>query len=65
MERRLAAIFAADVKGYSHLTERDEASTATLRAFAAIEWGWRVGFAFFIGLLAGTLDPLEGKQSYD
>jgi adenylate cyclase len=37
MERRLAAILAADVKGYSHLTELDEeASTATLRMYRAV-----------------------------
>ena len=37
MERRLAAILAADVKGYSHLTElNEEASTATLRMYRAI-----------------------------
>src|SRR5262249_52065087 len=37
MERRLAAILAADVKGYSHLTELDEeASTATLRMCRAV-----------------------------
>ena len=34
MERRLAAILAADVKGYCHLTElSEEASTATLRMY--------------------------------
>jgi adenylate cyclase len=34
MERRLAAILAADVKGYCHLTElNEEASTATLRMY--------------------------------
>ena len=33
MERRLVAILAADVAGYSHLTElSDEVSTATLRS---------------------------------
>ena len=37
MERRLAAILAADVKGYSHLTElNEEASTATLRMCRAV-----------------------------
>ena len=37
MERRLAAILAADVKGYSHLTElNEEASTATLRTYRAV-----------------------------
>jgi TolB-like protein/class 3 adenylate cyclase/Tfp pilus assembly protein PilF len=37
MERRLAAILAADVQGYSHLTERDEeVSTATLRMYRAV-----------------------------
>ena len=37
MERRLAAILAADVQGYSHLTELDEeASTATLRRYRAV-----------------------------
>jgi TolB-like protein/class 3 adenylate cyclase/cytochrome c-type biogenesis protein CcmH/NrfG len=37
MERRLAAILAADVMGYSRLTERDEeASTATLRMYRAV-----------------------------
>jgi hypothetical protein len=37
MERRLAAILAADVKGYGHLTElNEEASTATLRMYRAI-----------------------------
>ena len=37
MERRLAAILAADVKGYSHLTElNEEASTATLRMYRAV-----------------------------
>ena len=37
MERPLAAILAADVKGYSHLTElNEEASTATLRMYRAI-----------------------------
>jgi TolB-like protein/class 3 adenylate cyclase/Tfp pilus assembly protein PilF len=37
MERRLAAILAADVQGYSHHTERDEeASTATLRLYRAV-----------------------------
>src|SRR5262245_48026280 len=37
MERRLAAILAADVAGYSHLTElNEEASTATLRAYGAV-----------------------------
>ena len=34
MERRLAAILAADVQGYSHLTElNEEGSTATLRMY--------------------------------
>ena len=39
MERRLAAILAADVQGYSRLTElNEEASTATLRMYrAAVE----------------------------
>ena len=37
MERRLAAILAADVAGYSHLTElNEEASTATLRMYGAV-----------------------------
>ena len=37
MERRLAAILAADVQGYSHHTEVDEeASTATLRMYRAV-----------------------------
>jgi adenylate cyclase len=37
MERRLAAILAADVKGYSRLTERnEEASTANLRMYRAV-----------------------------
>jgi TolB-like protein/class 3 adenylate cyclase/Tfp pilus assembly protein PilF len=37
MERRLAAILAADVHGYSHHTEVDEeASTATLRMYRAV-----------------------------
>ena len=37
MERRLAAILAADVKGYSHHTERnEEASTATLRLYRTV-----------------------------
>ena len=37
MERRLAAILAADVKGYCHLTElNEEASTATLRMYRAV-----------------------------
>jgi TolB-like protein/class 3 adenylate cyclase/Tfp pilus assembly protein PilF len=37
MDRRLAAILAADVQGYSHHTERDEeASTATLRMYRGI-----------------------------
>ena len=38
MERRLAAILAADVEGYSRHTEVDEeASTATLRSYCAVE----------------------------
>jgi adenylate cyclase len=38
MQRRLAAILAADVEGYSRHTERDEeGSTATLRAYSALE----------------------------
>ena len=37
MERRLAAILAADVQGYSLLTEADEeTSTATLRSYRAV-----------------------------
>ena len=37
MERRLAAILAADVAGYTHLMEvNDEASTATLRSYVAV-----------------------------
>jgi adenylate cyclase len=37
MERRLAAILAADVAGYSHLTElNEEASTATLRVYGSV-----------------------------
>ena len=37
MERRLSAILAADVKGYSHLTElNEESSTATLRVYRAV-----------------------------
>jgi adenylate cyclase len=37
MERRLAAILAADVAAYSHLTElNEEASTATLRMYGAV-----------------------------
>jgi TolB-like protein/class 3 adenylate cyclase/Tfp pilus assembly protein PilF len=37
MDRRLAAILAADVQGYSHHTERDEeASTATLRMYRGV-----------------------------
>jgi TolB-like protein/class 3 adenylate cyclase len=37
MERRLAAILAADVAGYSNLVERnEEATTATLRSYVAI-----------------------------
>ena len=38
MELRLAAILAADVEGYSRLTELDEeGSTTTLRAYCAVE----------------------------
>ncbi len=38
MHRRLAAILAADVEGYSRLTELDEeGSTTTLRAYCALE----------------------------
>ncbi len=38
MQRRLAAILAADVEGYSRLTELDEeGSTTTLRAYCALE----------------------------
>ena len=36
MERRLAAILAADVKGYSHLTELNKKRPATLRMYRAI-----------------------------
>src|SRR3990172_6342019 len=37
MERRLAAILAADVMGYSRLTElNEEASTVTLRTYRAV-----------------------------
>ena len=37
MERRLAAILAADVKGCSRLTERnEEASTVNLRMYRAV-----------------------------
>ena len=37
MERRLAAILAADVQGYSHHTElNEEASTATVRSYCAV-----------------------------
>ena len=37
MERRLAAILAADVLGYSRHTERnEEASTVTLRVYRAV-----------------------------
>jgi adenylate cyclase len=37
MERRLSAILAADVKGYSNLTERNEEScTATLRTYRVV-----------------------------
>jgi adenylate cyclase len=37
MERRLAAILAADVRGYSRLTElNEEASTATLRVYRTV-----------------------------
>ena len=37
MERRLAAILAADVQGYSHLTElNEEASTATVCSYCAV-----------------------------
>ena len=37
MERRLAAILAADVAGYSHLTElNDEVSTETLRSYCSV-----------------------------
>ena len=37
MERRLAAILAADVQGYSHLTElNEEGSTVTLRMYRAV-----------------------------
>ena len=37
MERRLSAILAADVKGYSNLTERNEEScTATLRVYRVV-----------------------------
>ena len=38
MERRLAAILAADVQGYSRLTPQlnEEASTATLRMYRAV-----------------------------
>ena len=37
MERRLAAILAADVKGYSHFSElNEEASAATLRMYRAV-----------------------------
>ena len=37
MERRLTAILAADVEGYSHLTGlNEEASTATLRMYRAV-----------------------------
>jgi TolB-like protein/class 3 adenylate cyclase/Tfp pilus assembly protein PilF len=37
MERRLSAILAADVKGYSHLTElNEESSTTTLRVYRAV-----------------------------
>ncbi len=50
MERRLAAILAADVQGYSLLTEaNEEASTATLRSYrAAVEEliAWHRGHVF-------------------
>jgi adenylate cyclase len=37
MERRLAAILAADVQGYSHITElNEESSTASLRMYRAV-----------------------------
>src|SRR6476659_3450806 len=37
MERRLAAILASDVVGYSHLTElNEEASTAAVRSYCAV-----------------------------
>ena len=37
MERRLAAILAADVQGYCHLTElSEESSTATLRMYRTV-----------------------------
>ena len=37
MERRLAAILAADVQGYCHITELDEeSSTATLRMYRTV-----------------------------
>ena len=37
MERRLTAILAADVQGYTHHTERnEEASTTTLRLYRAV-----------------------------
>ena len=40
MERRLAAILAADVQGYSHHTElNEEASTTTLRRYRAVVEG--------------------------
>ncbi len=40
MERRLVAILAADVAGYSHLMELDEeAATATLRTYCAVVEG--------------------------
>ena len=41
MERRLAAILAADVEGYSHHTELDEeTSTTTLRMYRAVVEKW-------------------------
>src|SRR5262245_26960596 len=66
MERRLAAILAADVKGYSHLTElNEEASTAMLRMYRAVveasisAHGGRIFSSAGDGVVAEFPSPVE------
>ncbi len=57
MERRLAAILAADVVGYSHLVFADEEGTLrTLRAY----WGWGNTFAM---CLIPSLPNIEYREN--
>ena len=63
IERKLAAIFAADVASYSHLMGQDEAGTLRPTAWVlAAEARWKPDGAHGLSMTAMALDPAGGGR---